>query len=442
MSEKDLNEIGERISRDLKEALDSMDFSKLNETVTETVNVALKEAKESTRKAAEEAKETTKRAVEEVKENIQSTVYRQGAVHMNEGPTPQRSKMTQKVVVENPSQRNNITQVEKNQIEKSKVTSPDAKKKKLKIRPQGNVAGVLCTTFGSIGLFFGITFWMLASLAGAFATTEWAAITTSLSWVFLLLSVGFGVLLGVGIHYVAKNRRLKRYAWACRGKEYISIEDLARASGKKKDYVVKDIKKMLEVGMLPESHMDDKNTCLIFTKEAYQQYLEAKKAYELRQEEEKRIAMQKEEENKILESSDGLRAVVERGNEFLKKIQQANDKIPGAEISEKINRLESIVRQILKAIKENPEEVKEMDKFMEYYLPTTVKLLEAYQKFDQISLPGENVISAKREIEKTLDTIEKAFAGLLDDLYQNTAFDAEADAAVLKTMLEQEGLMS
>ena len=61
MSEKDLNEIGERISRDLKEALDSMDFSKLNETVTETVNVALKEAKESTRKAAEEAKENDKK---------------------------------------------------------------------------------------------------------------------------------------------------------------------------------------------------------------------------------------------------------------------------------------------------------------------------------------------------------------------------------------------
>lgn len=442
MSEKDLNEIGERISRDLKEAMESMDFSKLNETVTETVNAALNEAKESTKKAAEEAKETTKKAVQEVKENVQSTVYRQGAAHVNEGPTPQRSKMTQKVVVENPAQRNSTAQSERNPLQKGDAKYLDNKKKKLKVCPRGQVAGVLCTTFGSIGLCIGIIFWMLASSLGAFVTTKWTAITTSLSWVFLLLSVGFGVLLGVGIHYVAKNKRLKRYAWACRGKEYINIEDLAKASGKKKEYVVKDVKKMIETGMLPESHMDDKNTCLIFTKEAYQQYLDAKKAYELRQEEEKRIAMQKEEENKILESSDELRVVIERGNEYLKKIQQANDKIPGAEISGKIDRLESIVHQILKAVKENPKEVKEMDKFMEYYLPTTVKLLETYQKFDQISLPGENVISAKKEIEKTLDTIEKAFAGLLDDLYQNAAFDAEADAAVLKTMLEQEGLMN
>ena len=81
-----------------------------------------------------------------------------------------------------------------------------------------------------------------------------------------------------------------------------------------------------------------------------------------------------------------------------------------------------------------------MHKLMDYYLPTTLKLVEAYADFDRISAPGEEIISAKAEIENTLDTINRAFTELLNNLFQNAVFDATTDAQVLKTMLAREGL--
>ena len=75
-----------------------------------------------------------------------------------------------------------------------------------------------------------------------------------------------------------------------------------------------------------------------------------------------------------------------------------------------------------------------------YYLPTTIKLLQAYQDLDAQPVQGENIISSKKEIEKTLDTLNMAFEKLLDDLFQETAWDVSTDISVLHTMLAQEGL--
>ena len=81
-----------------------------------------------------------------------------------------------------------------------------------------------------------------------------------------------------------------------------------------------------------------------------------------------------------------------------------------------------------------------MNKFMEYYLPTTLKLVKAYREFDGQALEGENISSGKQEIEKTLDTINKAFLNLFDNLFADTAMDISTDISVLRTMLAQEGL--
>ena len=80
------------------------------------------------------------------------------------------------------------------------------------------------------------------------------------------------------------------------------------------------------------------------------------------------------------------------------------------------------------------------DKLMNYYLPTTIKLLQSYSEFDDISAPGEDVIKAKAEIEKTVDIINEAFTELLNKLFQATVFDVTTDAQVLQTMLAKEGL--
>ena len=77
---------------------------------------------------------------------------------------------------------------------------------------------------------------------------------------------------------------------------------------------------------------------------------------------------------------------------------------------------------------------------MDYYLPTTLKLVEAYADFDKVSVPGPEIVAAKAEIERTMDIINQAFSELLSNLFQDTVLDITTDAQVLQTMLAREGL--
>jgi hypothetical protein len=77
---------------------------------------------------------------------------------------------------------------------------------------------------------------------------------------------------------------------------------------------------------------------------------------------------------------------------------------------------------------------------MDYYMPTTLKMVNSYHEFDMQPVQGENIVKAKREIEDTLDMINMAFENLSDRLYEADTMDVKADISVLKTMLAQEGL--
>ena len=77
---------------------------------------------------------------------------------------------------------------------------------------------------------------------------------------------------------------------------------------------------------------------------------------------------------------------------------------------------------------------------MEYYLPMTIKLLNSYEELDRQPVQGDNIETSKKEIEGTLDTLNAAFAKLLDNLFQDTAWDVSSDISVLEAMLAQEGL--
>ena len=135
-----------------------------------------------------------------------------------------------------------------------------------------------------------------------------------------------------------------------------------------------------------------------------------------------------------------VQKILAAGDEYVRKIREANDAIPGEEISAKISRMEMLVGRIFDRVEQKPDTVDDIHRLMEYYLPMTIKLLDAYEELDSQPVQGENIISSKREIEKTLDTLNTAFEKLLDDLFQDTAWDVSSDISVLETMLAQEGL--
>ena len=136
-----------------------------------------------------------------------------------------------------------------------------------------------------------------------------------------------------------------------------------------------------------------------------------------------------------------MRTILEKGSEYIESIRKSNEAIPGEEVSEKIYRMELLVRRIFQQTEAHPENARDLRKMMDYYLPMTVKLLGAYEELDRQPVQGENILNSKKEIEDTLDTLNSAFAKLLDNLFEDTAWDVSSDISVLQTMLAQEGLM-
>ena len=177
--------------------------------------------------------------------------------------------------------------------------------------------------------------------------------------------------------------------------------------------------------------------------DAYRQYMELMDQMEQKQREEKEAQERAAQEKASMEEnglSPEVQEVVRAGEDYIRKIHECNDAIPGEEISAKISRMEMLVDKIFERVEQNPGCVSDMHSMMDYYLPTTVKLLEAYEELDSQPVQGPNIISSKQEIEKTLDTLNVAFEKLLDDLFKDTAWDVSSDISVLHTMLAREGL--
>ena len=81
-----------------------------------------------------------------------------------------------------------------------------------------------------------------------------------------------------------------------------------------------------------------------------------------------------------------------------------------------------------------------MRKFMDYYLPTSLKLLNTYAELDRQGIEGENITESKRRTEQTMDTLVDAFENQLDRLFASDALDVSTDIDVMQNMLRADGL--
>ena len=194
-------------------------------------------------------------------------------------------------------------------------------------------------------------------------------------------------------------------------------------------------------GIVPGAHMDRYGTCFMLNDVVYRQYLEAEESRVQREigMKEQKTPSELVSEAKAQQKSE-LEVMISEGQAYIKQLRELNDVIEGEEISTKLFQLEDLLKEIFSRVEAEPEQMSRMHKVMDYYLPTTVKLLTAYKEFDAVSAPGADIISAKGEIEKTIDTINAAFVELLNTLFQNRVFDVTTDAQVLQTMLASEGL--
>ena len=302
--------------------------------------------------------------------------------------------------------------------------------------PNGETAkGILKTVFGSLASISGFTVALVTGILKLVGTA--AAYMTVPICLGGAALVGGVCLLTSGIRSLGKVSRFKVYLKTLGQRTNISLEKLARSVGKPVKFVRKEISGMIDQGLFLEGHMDKEEKNLITSDETYNHYQQV-----LQQQEALQLQKAREEAFKPVPAQKDakIQEVLDRGNAYVQQIRKCNDEIPGEEISGKIYRMEAIVQRIFQRAEAHPEIIPDLKKLMDYYLPMTVKLLNAYAEMDRQPVQGENIRKSKQEIDSTLDTLNQAFEKLLDSVFEDTAMDVSSDISVLNTLLAQEGL--
>ena len=124
----------------------------------------------------------------------------------------------------------------------------------------------------------------------------------------------------------------------------------------------------------------------------------------------------------------------------ISELRRLNDAIPDEKISAQIDHLEEVTGKIIDHVIANPAKQPQISRFLDYFLPTTIKLLNAYDRMDSAGISGSNIDATKAKVEQMLNTLCSAFDKQLDALFSDEALDVSTDITVMENLLAQEGL--
>ncbi len=221
---------------------------------------------------------------------------------------------------------------------------------------------------------------------------------------------------------ISKNRRSERYlnylAYIGANRE-VDLAPMAASFGTSVGKLCKDLRRMLARGILPTGYLDLAEGKLYLTEMGYH-------------------AQPRREAPPVQEETPQQAAA--REDDILREIRQVNDEIPDEVMSAKIDRIEEITGKILAYQKAHPNKESQLRTFLNYYLPTTLKILRAYAQLDAQGIEGENISAAKKRIEDMMDQVVSGFEKQLDKLFQDDAMDITSDVEVLENMLKKDGL--
>ena len=278
------------------------------------------------------------------------------------------------------------------------------------------IIGAILGIVGCMALFSAVG----DNLSYAYHYNEWWYFLRQVFYPLGMLAGGASLLLGSG----AMKRRQRRFATYLRTagqKPAVPLDYLARAANVSRRKVEKDVGLMLEKGLWgDEAYIDMGSGMLFRSQAAATAYFD--KARQMQQPEEPAVQPQ---------AAEGYAGI-------LRQIRELNDRIADEALSAKIDRIEQVSGRIFKAIEDTPAKKNAAGTFLNYYLPTTLKLLENYAAFEEAGVSGENLSQAKGRIEATMDSIVAGFEHQLDELYRTDAMDIDSDIRVMETMLRRD----
>ena len=133
-------------------------------------------------------------------------------------------------------------------------------------------------------------------------------------------------------------------------------------------------------------------------------------------------------------------ALLGKGRAMIMEIREENKKIPDTSLTSKLNQLENQCAEIFRAVYDKPAKASQIRKFMDYYLPTTLKMVKGYRVLGERNVAGEDAAAARRRIDDALGVVLKGCQKMLDNLYRDDVLDITTDIDVLEQMLRRDGL--
>ncbi|MCC8121441.1 MAG: 5-bromo-4-chloroindolyl phosphate hydrolysis family protein, partial [Oscillospiraceae bacterium] len=221
----------------------------------------------------------------------------------------------------------------------------------------------------------------------------------------LLGSLG---LLGAGLWNRRQQRLLEAYLRYIGDSQQVSLARMAAAFGTPVSKLCRNLRRLWRSGLLPQGYLDLAAGALIF-------------------------GQGEPQEQPAPPPPQDAQSV-------LAQLRQVNDAIADPVMTAQISRIEEITGRILDYQRRNPDKADQLRSFLNYYLPTTLKILRSYAQLDAQGVEGENISAAKARIEGMMDKVVEGFEAQLDRLFQDSAMDITADGAVREKMLEQDGL--
>lgn len=306
----------------------------------------------------------------------------------------------------------NVTARSTNKVEKTVVQT--AKKMNRAPKTSDKTARTLMIIGGFIALSAGSG---LISNIGEIIAYGWYSYMMEELFPMCGFFAGGVAMLVAGQRMKRRSARIARYLAVMGERGYISVEELCTVTGKSRKKIESDLDYMVEKGLLGAGAYLDSGRGIFFrSADAFADYANA---------------TAKKENVTPKEANEGYAGA-------LRAIRSANDRIADPVLSEKIDHLETVAGKIFREVEEHPEKQQQAATFLNYYLPTTLKLLDSYAKFEEAGIEGENLSRAQERIEETMDALIKGFDKQLDDLYRNEAMDIDSDIRVMENMLRRD----
>jgi 5-bromo-4-chloroindolyl phosphate hydrolysis protein len=145
-------------------------------------------------------------------------------------------------------------------------------------------------------------------------------------------------------------------------------------------------------------------------------------------------------EEPVVTGNPEVDTLLREGERAVGELSRLRKTIGEESVCKKVDEIIDVTDKIFKDAAEDPADVRRIRRFADYYIPTTIKLLNEYDRLGRTGYEGEQISGTKKRIESILDTMVSAYKKQLDALFSNQALDIETDIVVLENMLKREGL--